>query len=181
MRLAVEVVHTHQHEFYLPKNRIYPEIFHTYIFTFCITHSRPSLYLSCTSPSLPHRLQKDCGYYLPFSNRKLSSYGEEVPAVLEVPVLFCRAWLYSPPGTPALCLCNRGAPTSLACLQRSGGGGCRSASGNRRRGVAWPSEELPSTPGAPLRTRAQDRNWEKKRVGWCMWITSVEKEWKREK
>lgn len=93
-----------------------------------------------------------------FSNRKLSSCREEVSVVLEVPVLFCRAWLYSPPGTPALCLCNRGAPASPACLWRRGEGGCRSASGSRRRGGAWPSEEFPSTPGAPLWTHARVRH-----------------------
>lgn len=137
--------------------------FHTCIFTFWITHSWTPLSLSRTSPSLSHLLQIGCDYYLPFSNRKLSSCREEVPAVLEVPVLFCRAWLYSPPGTPALCLCNHGAPTSLACLWRTGGGGCQSASGSRRQGGAWPSEEFPSTPGAPLWTRAwvRDRNREK--------------------
>lgn len=110
-----------------------------------------------------HLLQKPLIFILHFSNRKLSSYGEEVPMVLEVPVLFCRAWLYSPPGTPTLCLCNRGAPTSHTCLRRSGGGGCWCACGNCRRGFAWPSEELPSTPDAPLWTRTES-DTEKTRV-----------------
>lgn len=108
-------------------------------------------------------------YYLPDSNRKLSFYREEVPVVLEVPVLFCRAWLYSPPGTPALCLCNRGAPASPVCLQRKGGGGCRRASGSRRRGGAWPSEEFPSTPGAPLWTRAWVRDSSGGKESWMVW------------
>lgn len=119
-----------------------------------------------TSISLQLCFQIRSDYYLPFSNRKLSCCREEVPSVLEVPVLFCRAWLYSPPGTPALCLCNRGAPASLACLWRRGKRGCRRASGSRRRGGAWPSEEFPSTPGAPLWTRvwARDRKQRKREV-----------------
>lgn len=124
-----------------------------------------------------HLIQKPLIFILHFSNRKLSSYGEEVPMVLEVPVLFCRAWLYSPPGTPTLCLCNRVAPTSHTCLRRSGGGGCRCACGNCRRGFAWPSEELPSTPDAPLWTRTV-RHWENK-GRWCikiqLWKTSKSK------
>lgn len=75
-----------------------------------------------------------------------------------IPVLFYRAWLYFPPGTPALCLCNRGDPAGLACLWRGGGEGCRRASGSCRTGAAWQTEEFPSTPDAPLWTREWERN-----------------------
>lgn len=157
---------------------VYPKaISSKYIYFMHITHSR-------AFPHLPPLLQ--IGSHLPLlktknpKNRKLSFCREEVPTVLEVPVLFCRAWLYSPPGTPALCLCNRGAPASLACLWRRREGGCRSASGSHRRGGAWPSEEFPSTPGAPLWTRAWVRDrYERKREadGACGYKCERVKEW----